>query len=136
MHTSRGDIKIKFYPYYAPFTVLNFIALAEKGFYNNTTFHRVVPGFVIQGGDPLNSGWGGPEYTIRSEFIPLSFERGALGMASDGKDTEGSQFFIMHSPYYHLDNSYTVFGEVVSGMDIVDKIYLDDYVQSIEIKEN
>ena len=134
-HTNQGDIKIKFYPYYSPFSVLNFITLAEKGFYNKTTFHRVVPGFVIQGGDPLNSGWGGPEYTIRSEFIPLSFERGILGMASDGKDTEGSQFFIMHSPYYHLDNSYTIFGEVVSGMEVVDKIYLDDYVESIEITD-
>lgn len=135
IHTNKGNIKIKFYPYYSPFSVLNFVTLAEKGFYNNTTFHRVVPGFVIQGGDPLNSGWGGPEYTIRSEFIPLSFERGTLGMASDGKDTEGSQFFIMHSPYYHLDNSYTIFGEVVSGMDVVDKIYIDDYVESVEITD-
>ncbi|MDD5361294.1 MAG: peptidylprolyl isomerase [Ignavibacteria bacterium] len=136
LKTTRGDIKIKLYPYLSPFTVLNFVKLAEKGFYNGTTFHRVIPNFVIQGGDPLNSGWGGPEYTIRSEFIPASFERGIVGMASDGKDTEGSQFFVMHSAFYHLDNAYTIFGEVVSGMENVDKIYLDDVLESVVITEN
>lgn len=133
IHTSRGDIVLKLFPYNSPLTVLNFVSLAEKGFFNNTMFHRVVPGFVIQGGDPLNNGWGGPEYSIRSEFIPMSFERGVLGMASEGKDTEGSQFFIMHAPFYHLDNLYTIFGEVTSGMDVVDKIYTDDFVKSVNI---
>lgn len=133
LKTTKGDIKIKFYPYHAPYSVLNFIRLSEKGFYNNTEFHRVIPNFVIQGGDPLNNGWGGPEYSIRSEFAPLHYERGILGMASDGKDTEGSQFFITHSPFYHLDNSYTIFGEVVEGMDVVDKIYIGDVLKSIVI---
>ncbi|MFA5010801.1 MAG: peptidylprolyl isomerase [Ignavibacteria bacterium] len=133
LKTTKGDIKIKFYPYQAPYSVMNFISLAEKGFYNNTAFHRVIPNFVIQGGDPLNNGWGGPEYSIRSEFAPLHYERGILGMASDGKDTEGSQFFITHSPFYHLDNSYTIFGEVVEGIDVVDKIYIGDVLNSVTI---
>ena len=133
LKTNQGNIKLKLYPYYAPFSVMNFVSLAEKGFYNNTVFHRVIPNFVIQGGDPLNNGWGGPEYSIRSEFAPLHYERGILGMASDGKDTEGSQLFITHSPFYHLDNSYTIFGEVVEGMDVVDKIYLGDVLESVTI---
>lgn len=133
LNTNKGNIKIKLYPYEAPYTVMNFISLAEKEFYNNTIFHRVIPNFVIQGGDPLNNGWGGPEYSIRSEFAPLHYERGILGMASDGKDTEGSQFFVTHSPFYHLDNSYTIFGEVVEGMDVVDRIYIGDVLKSITI---
>lgn len=133
LKTNLGEIKLKLYPYKAPFTVLNFVKLAEQGFYNKTVFHRVIPNFVIQGGDPLNNGWGGPEYSIRSEFAPVSYERGILGMASDGKDTEGSQFFITHSPFYHLDNSYTIFGEVVEGMDVVDKIYIGDVLESVQV---
>lgn len=133
LNTTKGKIKIELFPKVAPLTVLNFIRLAEKGFYNNTLFHRVVPNFVIQGGDPLNNGSGGPEYTIRSEFSPMNSERGIFGMASEGKDTEGSQFFIMHSAYYHLDNSYTIFGKVISGMEIVDKIYINDYLIDIKI---
>jgi cyclophilin family peptidyl-prolyl cis-trans isomerase len=133
LKTNQGNIKLKLYPYYAPFSVLNFINLAEKGFFNKTVFHRVIPNFVIQGGDPLNNGWGGPDYSIRSEFAPLHYERGILGMASDGKDTEGSQFFITHSPFYHLDNSYTIFGEVVDGMDIVDIIYIGDILEGVVI---
>lgn len=133
LNTNKGNIKIKLFPYEAPYTMMNFISLAEKGFYNNTVFHRVIPNFVIQGGDPLNNGWGGPEYSIRSEFAPLHYERGILGMASDGKDTEGSQFFITHSPFYHLDNSYTIFGEVTEGMDVVDRIYIGDVLKSVTI---
>ena len=133
LKTSQGNIKLKLYPYYAPYSVMNFVTLAEKGFYNNTVFHRVIPNFVIQGGDPFNNGWGGPEYSIRSEFAPQHYERGILGMASDGKDTEGSQLFITHSPFYHLDNSYTIFGEVVEGMDVVDKIYIGDVLESVSI---
>jgi cyclophilin family peptidyl-prolyl cis-trans isomerase len=134
--TNKGNIKIKLLPYYAPFTVYNFVKLAESGFYDNTDFHRVIANFVIQGGDPLNSGWGGPEYTIRSEFSVLNYERGTFGMASDGRDTEGSQFFITHSPFYHLDNAYTIFGQVVEGMETVDKIYLYDVLKSVTFSEN
>ena len=135
LKTTQGDIKIKFYPEFAPFTVLNFIKLSEKGFYNKTVFHRVVPNFVIQGGDPLNTGWGGPDYTIRTEIAPVRYERGTVGMASDGKDTEGSQFFVTHTPFYHLDNRYTIFGEVVEGMDIVDRIYIGDVLETVVITE-
>ena len=134
--TNLGNIKIELLPDIAPFTVQNFVKLSQKGFYNETTFHRVVPNFVIQGGDPLNSGWGGPEFSIRSEFSELPYTRGAFGMASDGKDTEGSQFFIMHAPHYHLDGRYTLFGYVKEGMDVVDKIYLEDKVESINFSEN
>jgi cyclophilin family peptidyl-prolyl cis-trans isomerase/HEAT repeat protein len=131
--TEYGDIKIKFFSDAAPFTVQNFIKLAKEKFYDGTLFHRVVPNFVIQGGDPLNNGWGGCGYSIRSEFFPLHFERGMVGMASDGKDTEGSQFFIMHSPHYHLDGKYTLFGEVVEGIDVVDKIQVGDKILNILI---
>lgn len=135
IHTNKGDIHLKLYTDIAPMTCLNFIRLAKSNFYNRTLFHRVIPNFVIQGGDPLNTGWGGTDYTIRSEFSPLHFTEGKLGMASDGKDTEGSQFFIMHIPHYHLDGRYTLFGEVISGMDIVNIIFTDDYVISIDVSE-
>ncbi|MFA5403878.1 MAG: peptidylprolyl isomerase, partial [Ignavibacteria bacterium] len=134
--TEKGNIKIKLLPEVALFSVLNFIKLAEKKFYDKTAFPRVVPNFVIQGGDPQNSGYGGPDYSIRSEFSPLHFERGMFGMASEGRDTEGSQFFIMHSPHYHLDGRYTIFGEVVEGMDVVDNIAFSDILESITFSEN
>lgn len=135
IHTNKGDIYLKLYTDIAPMTCLNFIRLAKSNFYNRTLFHRVIPNFVIQGGDPLNTGWGGTDYTIRSEFTPLHFTEGKLGMASDGKDTEGSQFFIMHIPHYHLDGRYTLFGEVTQGMDIVNSMFTDDYVISIDVNE-
>ncbi len=136
LKTEKGNIKIKLLPEVALFTVVNFIKLAEKKFYDNTTFPRVVPNFVIQGGDPQNTGYGGPDYSIRSEFSPLHYERGMFGMASEGPDTEGSQFFIMHSPHYHLDGRYTIFGEVVEGMDVVDKIAFSDVLFNITFSEN
>ena len=122
INTNRGKIKIEMLINFAPLTVQNFIKLAEKKFYDGTIFHRIVPNFVIQGGDPLNNGYGGPEYSIRSEFSGFNYEEGAVGMASDGKDTEGSQFFIMHSPHFHLDGKYTLFGYVAEGQDVVDHI--------------
>jgi cyclophilin family peptidyl-prolyl cis-trans isomerase/HEAT repeat protein len=134
--TEKGNIKIKLLPEVAPFSVMNFVKLAEKKFYDNTTFPRVVPNFVIQGGDPMNNGYGGPDYSIRSEFSPLHYERGIFGMANDGNDTEGSQFFIMHSPHYHLDGKYTIFGEVVEGMDVVDNIAFSDKLKTVIISEN
>ena len=134
--TELGTIKIKLDLSDAPFSVMNFVKLSEKGFYNGTDFHRVVPNFVIQGGDPMNTGWGGPDYSIRSEFSPVHYTTGVFGMASDGKDTESSQFFIMHSPHFHLDGRYTVFGYVVNGQDVVDKIWLGDKVENITFSEN
>lgn len=129
LETIRGNIQVELYKNAAPFTVMSIIKLTrQRGFYRGLTFHRVVPNFVIQGGDPLGSGWGGPGYSIRSEFSMLRFERGSLGMASSGKDTEGCQFFITHSPQPHLDGRYTVFGKVLSGMEIVDAIQVDDHI--------
>jgi cyclophilin family peptidyl-prolyl cis-trans isomerase len=134
--TEKGNIKIKLLPGIALFSVQNFVKLAEKKFYDNTTFPRVVPNFVIQGGDPLNNGYGGPEYSICSEFSPFHYERGIFGMANDGNDTEGSQFFIMHSPHYHLDGKYTIFGEVIEGMEVVDNIAFSDKLKTVIISEN
>lgn len=136
IHTNKGDIKIRLYTDIAPMTCLNFIRLAKSNFYQNTFFHRVIPNFVIQGGDPLNTGWGGTDYSIRSEFSPLHFTEGILGMASDGKDTEGSQFFIMHIPHFHLDGKYTAFGEVIDGMEVVNNIYINVHIISVVPEEN
>jgi cyclophilin family peptidyl-prolyl cis-trans isomerase/HEAT repeat protein len=126
MKTNKGEIKLELFPETAPFTVQGFLKLAEKHYYDSTVFHRVVPNFVIQGGDPTGTGYSGPGYSIRSEFSPLTYETGYLGMASSGKDTEGSQFFITHSPQPHLDGRYTIFGKVTEGMDVVDRIQVGD----------
>lgn len=131
LNTAEGDIKLKLFPHVAPFTVVNFIKLAQIGYFNNTVFHRVIPNFVVQGGDPTGTGYSGPGYSMRSEFSPLQFTTGILGMASSGKDTEGSQFFITHSPQYHLDGKYTIFGEVVEGMDVVNGLYIGDKLESV-----
>ncbi len=134
METIRGDVVMELYKNYAPFTVMSFIKLAtQRGFYRGLPFHRIVPNFVIQGGDPRGDGWGGPGYSIRSEFSPLTYETGMLGIASSGKDTEGSQFFITQSPQPHLDGRYTIFGKVISGMDVVNKIQLDDHIFDIKL---
>lgn len=129
--TSKGTIKIELFPEVTPFTVYNFVKLSEQGYYNGTIFHRVVPNFVIQGGDPTATGNGGPGYSIRSEFSQLNFFTGAVGMASSGKDTEGSQWFITHSPQLHLDSRYTLFGIVIDGQDVVDKTHIGDKIESI-----
>ena len=131
--TSRGTISVLLFADAAPMTVTSFLKLAKKGFYRGLLFHRVVPNFVIQGGDPRGDGWGGPGYAIRSEFAPLTYETGTLGMASAGKDTEGSQFFITHSPQPHLDGRYTIFGKVLSGMDIVDAIRIGDRIVDVTL---
>lgn len=134
IETTKGKIIIELNPVEAPFTVLNFIELSQKGFYNGVKFHRVVPNFVIQTGDPKGNGYGGPGYSIRSEFSMLEFNEGIVGMASSGKDTEGSQFFITHSPQPHLNTRYTIFGEVISGMDVVNSIYPNDEIITINLK--
>ena len=133
LKTNKGEIKIELLPEAAPFTVMNFLKLVQKNYYDSTIFHRVVSNFVIQGGDPTGTGYGGPGYSIRSEFSPLSYETGMVGMASSGKDTEGSQFFITHSATPHLDGKYTIFGKVTEGMDVVDKIMIGDYIEDIKI---
>ena len=122
-------IKAELYPDVAPNTVANFVSLVEKGFYNGLIFHRVIPGFMIQGGDPTGTGMGGPGYRIQGEFRlngvknDLKHTRGVLSMArSMHPDSAGSQFFIMHEDAPHLDGDYAAFGHVVSGMDVVDEI--------------
>ena len=125
-----GDIKLELYPSKAPQTVANFAELARKDFYNGLIFHRVIEGFMIQGGDPTGTGTGGPGYAIKGEFAENGFEndiaheRGVISMARKNKplDSAGSQFFIMHQDAQHLDGLYAAFGRVTSGMDIVDKI--------------
>jgi peptidylprolyl isomerase len=131
LKTNAGVVVVELDYRVAPFTVMNFVKLSEKGFYNNTIFHRVVPNFVVQGGDPTGTGFGGPGYSIRSELSFLPFDEYTIGMASSGKDTEGSQFFITHSPQPHLDGKYTMFGRVVEGFDVVDKIQIGDVIETI-----
>jgi cyclophilin family peptidyl-prolyl cis-trans isomerase/HEAT repeat protein len=124
--TAHGEIVLELAADAAPLTVHNFLSLVESGYYNGTRWHRVVPNFVIQDGDPRGDGSGGPGYAIRDEINPLRYLRGTLGMALSGPDTGGSQFFITHAPQPHLDGGYTVFGRVISGMDVVDRVVQED----------
>jgi cyclophilin family peptidyl-prolyl cis-trans isomerase len=133
--TTRGSFSVELLPDDAPLTVDNFVQLARHDYFNGITVHRVVPNFVIQDGDPRGDGNGGPGYQIRCETNEAPYERGAVGMALSGKDTGGSQWFVTHSPQPHLDGGYTVFGNVVVGMDVVDKIVRGDVIRSIVIKE-
>ncbi|HMB91783.1 MAG TPA: peptidylprolyl isomerase [Rhodothermales bacterium] len=134
LNTTKGPITLVLNTEEAPLTVQTIAQFARDGKYNNVPFHRVVPNFVIQGGDyARRDGYGGPPFAIRSEFTRLPYTRGALGMASSGKDTEGSQFFITHSMQPHLDGRYTAFGYVLEGLDIVDNIYRDDLITSARV---
>jgi cyclophilin family peptidyl-prolyl cis-trans isomerase/HEAT repeat protein len=133
--TDKGTIELELAVIDAPLTVANFIALARKGFFRNVAIHRVVPDFVVQDGDPRGDGEGGPGYTIRDELNELPYLRGTVGMALDWEDTGGSQFFITHSPQPHLDARYTVFGRVVSGMDIVDQLVQWDVIRNVRIRD-
>jgi cyclophilin family peptidyl-prolyl cis-trans isomerase len=123
LHTSEGTIEFELYPNEAPKTVENFVKLARDGFYDGVIFHRVIPDFMIQGGDPTGTGMGGPGYEFEDEFNEHRVVRGALAMANAGPNTNGSQFFIVTAeatPW--LDGKHTVFGKVTSGMDVVDRI--------------
>ncbi len=122
LHCPQGRVVIDLYGEDAPQMVENFGRLAERGFFDGLTFHRVVGDFVVQGGDPLGNGWGDPGYTVRSEFSRRHFGRGTVGVAHSGKDTGSCQLFITHSPQHHLDARYTIIGQVVTGMDVVDAI--------------
>jgi len=133
--TTRGSFTIELLPEDAPLTVDNFVQLANRKYFNGITLHRVVPNFVIQDGDPRGDGNGGPGYQIRCEINEVPYERGAVGMALSGKDTGGSQWFVTHSPQPHLDGGYTVFGNVVSGMETVDNIARGDVIRKIVITE-
>ncbi|MBA2735071.1 MAG: peptidylprolyl isomerase [Acidobacteria bacterium] len=134
--TDKGAFTIELLPDDAPLNVDNFVQLAQSGYFNNITFHRVVPNFVVQGGDPRGDGNGGPGYQIRCEINEVTYERGAVGMALSGKDTGGSQWFVTHSPQPHLDGGYTVFGRVVAGMEVVDRVARGDRISKITVTES
>lgn len=130
LKTNKGEITVSLFTEEAPATVASFVSLAGTGFFNQKKFHRVVPNFVAQAGDPRGDGWGSVDYTIRSEFSTFYYDdEGYLGMASAGKDTESCQFFITHSPTPHLDGRYTIFGKVINGMDVVHKLEVGDYIE-------
>lgn len=133
IETEKGSVVVALYPEEAPLTVENFVKLARQGFFNGLSFHRVVPNFVAQSGCPRGDGWGGPGYTIRCEVNPLPYQRGSVGMALSGKDTGGSQFFITHSPEPHLDGTYTIFGQVIEGMEVVDQLKRDDLIRNVRV---
>jgi cyclophilin family peptidyl-prolyl cis-trans isomerase/HEAT repeat protein len=133
IETAKGTIEFELSVLDAPQTSRNFMALARKGFFNGVPFHRVVPNFVIQDGDPRGDGQGGAGYTIRDELNDRPYLRGTVGMALSWKDTGGSQFFITHSPAPHLDGRYTVFGHVVNGMDVVDRIQVGDVIRQVRV---
>jgi cyclophilin family peptidyl-prolyl cis-trans isomerase len=120
--TSRGDFEILLYGDEAPGAVRSILALAKAGFYDGSAFHRVVPGFVIQGGCPRGDGWGDAGFLLRNEINMRRYERGTVGMADSGKDTAGSQFFVTHTPQPHLNGRYTIVGRVTMGIEVVDTI--------------
>ena len=140
MVTNKGTLKIEFYDNDAPNTVKNFVDLAKKGYYDGLKFHRVIPGFVIQGGDPTGTGAGGPGYKIKCELDGGNqfHDRGVLSMAHAGRDTGGSQFFIVLSrnTTAHLDRNHTCFGKVTEGMDMLDTITQGDVMEKVTILED
>ncbi len=133
IQTSKGNIEIQIYTD-SPLTSSNFILLAANGFYNGLKFHRVEPGFVIQGGDPLGNGTGGPGYQFQDEAVTRDYKKGTVAMANSGPNTNGSQFFIMLSDHPELPKQYTIFGTVISGQNIVDKIAVGDIMQKVTIQ--
>ena len=135
--TDKGKMELELYPKHAPKTVNNFVFLAKEGFYDGVSFHRVISDFMIQGGDPTGSGQGGPGYQFEDEVKgnPLKHETCVISMANAGPNTNGSQFFITHSPQPHLDGKHTVFGKVIAGQEIVNAIRQDDRMVKVEVKE-
>lgn len=138
IETSRGAIKIELYPKHAPKTVNNFVFLTREGFYDGVSFHRVISDFMIQGGDPTGTGRGGPGYRFEDEVKgnPLTHDTGVISMANAGPNTNGSQFFITHSPQPHLNGMHTVFGKVISGQDVVNAIRQGDIMTKVTISES
>lgn len=137
MRTNKGNITLELYPEHAPKTVNNFVFLAGEGFYDGVAFHRVIPDFVIQGGDPSGTGAGGPGYRFEDETggNPLVHSAGVISMANSGPDTNGSQFFITHSPHPHLNGRHTVFGKVTDGMDVVNSVKEGDVMEKVTARE-
>ena len=137
IETPRGTITLDLDARNAPKTVNNFVTLARDGFYDGLTFHRVISNFMVQGGDPTGTGSGGPGYTFEDETRgnPNTHDRGVISMANAGPNTNGSQFFITHSPQPHLNGRHTVFGKVAEGLDVVDAIRQGDTMDSVTIEE-
>lgn len=136
--TTRGSIVVELFPTNAPATVNNFVFLAREGFYDGTTFHRVISNFMIQGGDPTGTGRGGPGYRFADEiqgFAWVKHKKGSLSMANAGPNTNGSQFFITHAPQPHLDGKHVVFGQVITGQDVVDGTQQGDKLVKLTITE-
>jgi peptidyl-prolyl cis-trans isomerase B (cyclophilin B) len=138
IQTDKGAIELELYPQHAPKTVNNFVFLAREGFYDGVSFHRVISDFMIQGGDPTGTGRGGPGYKFEDEIKgnPLKHETGVISMANAGQNTNGSQFFITHSPQPHLNGNHTVFGKVIAGQNVVDAIRQGDRIVKVEITES
>jgi peptidyl-prolyl cis-trans isomerase B (cyclophilin B) len=135
IETNRGTIELELYPQHAPQTVNNFVFLAGQGYYDGVKFHRVIDDFMIQTGDPTGTGRGGPGYKFADECKnnPLQHERCVISMANAGPNTNGSQFFITHSPQPHLNGKHTVFGKVTKGQDVVDAIEQGDVMVSVKV---
>ncbi|UPL49816.1 peptidylprolyl isomerase [Hymenobacter sublimis] len=133
VRTSKGDVVLRLLVEQAPGSVASFVELTRRGFYNGKNFHRVVPNFVAQGGCPRGDGWGSSDYNLRSEFADVRYGEGAVGLASAGKDTESCQWFITHAPTPHLDGRYTIFAQVVQGMDVVSRLDIGDRIDRVEL---
>ena len=136
METDKGTMEFRLYKSVAPVTVASFVNLATRGFYDGLTFHRVVPNFMAQGGDPEGDGTGGPGYQFEDEIALRHNDAGLLSMANAGPDTNGSQFFITHLPTPHLNGAHTVFGKIVSGREVIWELQVGDVIQSIRIEGN
>ncbi|MFC1962242.1 peptidylprolyl isomerase [Chloroflexota bacterium] len=136
IETEKGSIVLELFASDVPVTVNNFVFLAREGFYDNTTFHRVIPGFMAQGGDPTGNGTGGPGYKFADEFTKHSHCTGALSMANSGPNTNGSQFFITHEPQPHLDHKHSVFGQLTQGAEVLKLLKNGDILIRITIEES
>jgi len=135
IETEKGNLVLELFASDVPVTVNNFVFLAREGFYDGTIFHRVISGFMAQGGDPTGTGAGGPGYTFADEFTKHSHVTGALSMANAGPNTNGSQFFITYAPQNHLDGKHSVFGQLIDGMDVLEAIEQGDTIVRITIEE-
>ena len=135
IETSKGNLVLELFARDVPMTVNNFVFLAREGFYDGTTFHRVIPGFMAQGGDPIGTGSGTPGYSFPNEITEHTHVAGALSMANAGPDTNGCQFFITYAPQHYLDGDYSVFGQLIAGMDVLEQIKPGDAIIRINIEE-
>jgi len=136
IETEKGDLVIELFAKDVPVTVNNFVFLAGEGFYDGSTFHRVIPGFMAQGGDPTGTGMGNAGYRFNDEFTEHTHEAGALSMANSGPNTNSAQFFITYTPQHGLDGKHTVFGQLTEGMDVLEKIKNGDTIKRIIIEES